>query len=378
NQQSCTQPLGYVLSNTDCDDTNNAINPNTVWYLDADSDNYYTGSGVIQCTSPGAGYRRTGLSGGSDCNDANASVYPNATEICNNIDDDCDGQIDEGAQAATWYQDADGDGFGNPSLTQLACSAPQGYVADNTDCNDADPSVHPNATEICGNNIDDNCNDQTDENCTEDLPIITLRTYPVKEGNAGTIVFDAEVKLDRPAPLQIRINYATSNDDAIAGLDYVATQGVLTIPVGATSGTIPVSIIGDRLRENNERFWLNFTNPVNAIIEGDRRSRIMIIDDDKGKLNVRTELDIRREQLPGLSIPNVVSRNHIWTITAISEMKNEVIIMNMQGQVIFRANNYKNNIPIGNVATGLYVYQIRVMEKDKTMKYYTGKLFVTE
>jgi hypothetical protein len=67
------------------------------WYLDADTDNYYTGDGIVQCTSPGAGYRTTGLSGGGDCNDGNAAINPGATEInFNNLDEDCDSSIFNG------------------------------------------------------------------------------------------------------------------------------------------------------------------------------------------------------------------------------------------------------------------------------------------
>ncbi|HEX6846813.1 MAG TPA: MopE-related protein [Chitinophagaceae bacterium] len=164
-QQACTAPAGYVSNNTDCNDNNAAINPNTVWYLDADNDNYYTGSGITQCTSPGAGYKFTGLTAGGDCNDNNANIYPGATEVCNNIDDDCDGQIDEGAQPVTWYQDNDGDGFGNPSVTQSSCTQPTGYVLNNTDCNDNNVNINPHATELC-NGVDDDCDGQVDEGVT--------------------------------------------------------------------------------------------------------------------------------------------------------------------------------------------------------------------
>jgi len=67
-----------------------------VWYFDADNDNYYTGSGISQCTSPGTGYKTTGLTGGGDCDDANSAVNPGATEICNGKDDNCNGLIDDG------------------------------------------------------------------------------------------------------------------------------------------------------------------------------------------------------------------------------------------------------------------------------------------
>ena len=56
----------------------------------------------------------------------------------------------------TWYQDADGDGFGNTNLPQISCTQPTGYVSDNTDFDDTDASLNPNATDIPDNNIDEN------------------------------------------------------------------------------------------------------------------------------------------------------------------------------------------------------------------------------
>ena len=73
------------------------VTPQPIWYLDADNDHYYTGAAVPSCTSPGAGYTTTGILGGGDCNDSDATINPGATEICyNNIDDNCDGTKSEG------------------------------------------------------------------------------------------------------------------------------------------------------------------------------------------------------------------------------------------------------------------------------------------
>jgi hypothetical protein len=128
-QSTCDgPPVGYVSNNTDCDDTNNALNPNTVWYLDADGDGYYTGSGLTQCTSPGAGYRYTGLTAGGDCNDGNTAVNPGAPESCNGVDDNCDGNIDEGITFVTYYQDSDGDSFGNPAMSQSTCDGDASWL----------------------------------------------------------------------------------------------------------------------------------------------------------------------------------------------------------------------------------------------------------
>ena len=81
----------------------------------------------------------------SDCNDANGSIFPGATEVCNEIDDNCDGQTDEGV-TTTFYADTDSDGFGDLAATTEACAAPIGFVADSSDCNDANANEHPGQT----------------------------------------------------------------------------------------------------------------------------------------------------------------------------------------------------------------------------------------
>ncbi|HYV93786.1 MAG TPA: MopE-related protein [Chitinophagales bacterium] len=174
--QACTVQSGYVFTGTDCNDANAAIHPGateivntlddncngqidelTTYYADADGDGYGNPSITTQTYSAPLGY----VSNATDCNDANTNIHPNVNEVCNGLDDNCNGQMDEGVKT-TFYADADGDSYGNQSVTTQACSSPAGYVSGNTDCNDAIAAIHPGATETC-NAVDDNCNGQIDD-----------------------------------------------------------------------------------------------------------------------------------------------------------------------------------------------------------------------
>jgi len=183
---ACSQPTGFVSNNLDCDDGNPATNPTsyeicdgidnncaggtdeagalnaTLWYVDADGDGYGgLGTPVSSCTEP-SGY----ADNDDDCNDdvtnGGPAIHPAASEICNTIDDDCDGTVDDGAVDATiWYVDADGDGYGNVSTGSLSCTPLGGTVQNATDCNDTESSVHPAATEVC-DGVDNDCDGDTD------------------------------------------------------------------------------------------------------------------------------------------------------------------------------------------------------------------------
>src|SRR6185436_9548112 len=82
-----------------------------------------------------------GVFSDTDCNDSDAAIHPGASETCNGLDDDCNGTIDD-KLLATFYRDADGDGFGNLGELASACAMPGGYVTDSTDCNDGDAAIH--------------------------------------------------------------------------------------------------------------------------------------------------------------------------------------------------------------------------------------------
>ncbi|MEC7947975.1 MAG: fibrinogen-like YCDxxxxGGGW domain-containing protein, partial [Myxococcota bacterium] len=110
------------------------------------------------------------LKGGEDPNEGGEpadSGVPGCVpedEICDGEDNDCDGEIDEDL-GQTWYADRDADGHGDPDAPIDDCEQPEGTVESDDDCDDADPTVHPGASELC-NDIDDDCDDEVDE----DLP----------------------------------------------------------------------------------------------------------------------------------------------------------------------------------------------------------------
>ena len=178
--EACTQPSGTVTAATDCDDTDDSVNPvaiercngvdddcdgdideelTSTWYADADGDGFGDADAPLEDCDPPDGY----VEDTSDCDDGDIAVNPDADEVCDGIDNDCDGDIDTDAtDLQTWYLDADGDGFGDADRATQACEAPSGHVADNTDCDDGNVDVNPDASEVC-NRIDDDCDGLTDD-----------------------------------------------------------------------------------------------------------------------------------------------------------------------------------------------------------------------
>ena len=94
-----------------------------------------------------------------DCNDSDPAISPSASEVCDNIDHDCDGLTDNGVVPPAFWPDADGDGHGDPLGTPIqSCgNVPAGYSASPDDCDDEDPAISPSALEVTCNGIDEDC-----------------------------------------------------------------------------------------------------------------------------------------------------------------------------------------------------------------------------
>jgi hypothetical protein len=89
------------------------------------------------------------------CSDATGD----SAEVCNDMDDDCDGSVDEGVGDIR-YEDDDDDGFGNPDVFERFCEPVSGYVDDSSDCDDSDDEVNPRAADLC-DGIDNDCSVET-------------------------------------------------------------------------------------------------------------------------------------------------------------------------------------------------------------------------
>lgn len=180
NINSCFQPTGYVSNSTDCNDNNASINSNAAeicngldencngqaddglvfvnYYVDFDLDGFGSLSTMENACAQPIGYVTNAL----DCNDVSSYVNPDAIEICNGLDEDCDGENDNSVVFATFYEDTDGDTYGDPATGQDFCLIPtELFVANGDDCDDTNATINPAAVEVWENGIDDDCNPNT-------------------------------------------------------------------------------------------------------------------------------------------------------------------------------------------------------------------------
>ncbi|MCP4805385.1 MAG: hypothetical protein GY913_09230 [Proteobacteria bacterium] len=178
--EACVSPDGWVDNDFDCDDSDPLANslaldvcdgvdndcdgeldedPDVPWYEDADEDGYGDDDSAVYSCDPVDGT----VYYGGDCDDGLDTVSPAAQEVCDGLDNDCDGDVDlDALDAPSWYADLDGDGHGDAASPVSACDQPSGYSASDLDCDDGDATVSPDAVEYC-DDVDNDCDGETDE-----------------------------------------------------------------------------------------------------------------------------------------------------------------------------------------------------------------------
>ncbi len=193
---------GYTVGDLDCDDTNAAVNPATVWFEDVDGDGHGDpASSVTQCETP-SGYVLSNL----DCDDSNPDIRPEAVETCDGVDEDCDGVADNGAPGSDkYYTDADADGFGDDATETVSCTVLPDHVSVGGDCDDSNKEANPDAIEVC-DGTDNDCNTLTDDEPTDG----TKWFVDADEDGVGGTEFDTFC--DDPG-----VGYAPTSDDCDDG-----------------------------------------------------------------------------------------------------------------------------------------------------------------
>jgi hypothetical protein len=215
-----------------------------MYYEDNDADGYGVSIGAEFCQDPGFGY----VLNNTDCDDSQNSVYPGAPEICDEFDNNCNGQTNEGLQTTVYYVDNDGDTYGQGSAGDFCSDPGIGYSLNNTDCDDDNAAAYPGAPEILNNGVDENCDNTDNYMAINENEMSNFSVQPNPSNGIFTLVFPTNVK-----QLQLQLldlNGKILNSQQLNGakveLNYASlSEGIYLLQISSAfeTKTVRISIV---------------------------------------------------------------------------------------------------------------------------------------
>ena len=218
------------------------------------------------------------------------------------------------------------------------------------------------------------------------MPKLVLRTYPEKEGDNREQTVDLKIMITKASKKTITVRYVTENGTALSGMDYKHAEGLIRFAPGEKEATITLTIIGDIIRENNEIFNLKFSNGMNVTIPDDKTSRVLIIDDDQQQeiltTGARAGTDgkdaIQNFEELNIKVPSLLHRNQPLAIKGLPNTQNSFYLMDIRGAVIVQMKQFTNTWTPGNLAPGIYIYELLYLNIKGEPQRKAGKILITD
>jgi len=414
----CEQPVGYMSDNSDCNDDDPLLNPNTIWYADQDSDGYGDpGITLIQCEVP-VGF----VLNGEDCDDSspNSNYHPDVDGdgfgdpdggviscspipgyVQNNLD--CDDNDPDRNPTTTWYQDIDKDGFGSYLDSVKQCLAPTGYVLNDLDCDDTDPDVFPGGTALP---------DGKDNDCDGNIDKVDqfISFDPLTDKNAGAPPFTIEAFSSSGLDISFKITQGpaslSGNVVSLIGLGIVKIlasqsgnmgyhpapgieQSFCANPAPSISFDKEKGVLSTDLFDSYQ--WFLYDQPINnadqsefVVLQSGYYWAEVEINGCKGRSDtldiIITGLDYVMKKNKHIAFPNPFSNEIHFLVESISlQDPFDIFIYSMAGELVGSLStsreglNHRATFQISSLPAGLYLYSIQgngvpysgIIEKDK-------------